>query len=213
MRYYIADCHFFHRGLNEKMDKRGFADTDEMNEYMIRKWNQKVRPKDEVVILGDLSMEKGERTNEILRRLHGRLYLIEGNHDYYLKDSDFERERFVWIRPYAEMKDNKRTVVLCHYPVFCYHGQYRKDQEGNARTYMMYGHVYVSFDEVLVSRFVRETQAARRVNMYTKEEESIPCNMLNCFCMYSDYEPLSLDEWIENNQKRREKLAYGDETP
>ena len=49
---------------------------------------QEVRPKDEVVILGDFSMEKGERTNEILRRLHGRLYLIEGNHDYYLKDSD-----------------------------------------------------------------------------------------------------------------------------
>ena len=91
MRYYIADCHFFHRGLNEKMDKRGFADAEEMNEYMIQKWNKKVRPKDEVVILGDFSMEKGERTNEILRRLHGRLYLIEGNHDYYLKDSDFER--------------------------------------------------------------------------------------------------------------------------
>ena len=34
MRYYIADCHFFHRGLNEKMDKRGFADAEEMNEYM-----------------------------------------------------------------------------------------------------------------------------------------------------------------------------------
>ena len=32
MRYYIADCHFFHRGLNEKMDKRGFADAEEMNE-------------------------------------------------------------------------------------------------------------------------------------------------------------------------------------
>lgn len=212
MRYYIADCHFFHRGLNEKMDKRGFADAEEMNEYMIRKWNKKVRPKDEVVILGDFSMEKGERTNEILRRLHGRLYLIEGNHDYYLKDSDFERERFVWIQPYAEMKDNKRKVILCHYPVFCYHGQYRKDQEGNARTYMMYGHVHDSFDEVLVSRFVRETGETKRVNMYTKEEETIPCNMLNCFCMYSDYEPLSLDEWIEHNRNRRAKQGGSEET-
>ena len=177
-----------------------------MNEYMIQKWNHKVRPRDEVVILGDFSMEKGEKTNEILRRLHGRLYLIEGNHDYYLKDSDFERERFVWIKPYAEMKDHKRSVILCHYPVFCYHGQYRKDQEGNDRTYMLYGHVHNSFDEVLVSRFIRETKEARRVNMYTRTEEPIPCNMLNCFCMYSDYEPLSLDEWIVLNQKRREAL-------
>mgnify|MGYP006967377812 CR=1 FL=1 len=29
------------------------------------------------------------------------------------------------------------------------------------------------------------------------EEQSIPCNMINCFCMYSDYVPLTLDEWIE----------------
>lgn len=203
MRYYIADCHFFHRGLNEKMDRRGFADAEEMNEYMIKKWNEKVRPRDEVVILGDFSMEKGEKTNEILRRLHGRLYLIEGNHDYYLKDSEFERERFVWIRPYAEMKDSKRRVILCHYPVFCYHGQYRKDAKGQDHVYMLYGHVHDSFDEKLVSRFVKETQETKRVNLHSQEEEPIPCNMLNCFCMYSDYEPLSLDEWIENNRKRR----------
>ena len=79
-------------------------------------------------------------------------------------------------------------------------------QEGNDRTYMLYGHVHNSFDEVLVSRFIRETKEARRVNMYTRTEEPIPCNMLNCFCMYSDYEPLSLDEWIVLTQKRREAL-------
>ena len=117
MRYYIADCHFFHRGLNEKMDKRGFADTDEMNEYMIRKWNQKVRPKDEVVILGDFPW-KGERTNEILRRLHGRLYLIEGNHDRYLKYRRFDKSLFEWVEPYKEIHDNGRKVILSHYLLY-----------------------------------------------------------------------------------------------
>jgi hypothetical protein len=24
----------------------------------------------------------------------------------------------------------------------------------------------------------------------------IPCQMINCFCMRSDYRPLTLDEWI-----------------
>lgn len=43
MRYYIADTHFFHRSLNEKMDQRGFDDIDQMNEYMIDQWNSKVR--------------------------------------------------------------------------------------------------------------------------------------------------------------------------
>ena len=36
MIYYIADCHFYHAALNTKMDKRGFADVTEMNEYMIK---------------------------------------------------------------------------------------------------------------------------------------------------------------------------------
>lgn len=27
--------------------------------------------------------------------------------------------------------------------------------------------------------------------------------MINCFCMFSDYVPLTLDEWIEVDRKRR----------
>ena len=43
MRYYISDCHFFHRALLTKMDERGFEDVYAMNDYMIAKWNAKVR--------------------------------------------------------------------------------------------------------------------------------------------------------------------------
>lgn len=41
MRYYIADLHFFHANMNTKMDRRGFADVEEMNEYMIQKMERK----------------------------------------------------------------------------------------------------------------------------------------------------------------------------
>ena len=37
-------------------------------------------------------------------------------------------------------------------------------------------------------------------------EYELPCQMINCFCMFSDYEPLSLDEWIENDRKRRDAM-------
>ena len=33
-------------------------------------------------------------------------------------------------------------------------------------------------------------------------EVSIPCNLLNCFCMYSEYVPLGLDEWIEYHENK-----------
>lgn len=31
MRYYISDLHFFRAGMNTRMDKRGFASSEEMN--------------------------------------------------------------------------------------------------------------------------------------------------------------------------------------
>ena len=95
MRYYIADCHFFHEALNREMDHRGFASVEEMNEYMIKRWNEKVRNRDEVVILGDLSMGNAEQTNALLDRLQGKLFLIVGNHDNrYLRSKTFHKERF-----------------------------------------------------------------------------------------------------------------------
>ena len=51
MRYYIADLHFYHGAMNDRMDCRGFSSVEEMNEYMIGKWNGKVRENDEVVII------------------------------------------------------------------------------------------------------------------------------------------------------------------
>ena len=33
-------------------------------------------------------------------------------------------------------------------------------------------------------------------------EYNLPCRMINCFCMYSDYVPLTLDEWIINDRER-----------
>ena len=147
MRYYIADPHFFHGNLNTKMDYRGFADVEEMNGYMLQKWNAKVRKNDEVVILGDLSWGKAEETNELLGKLNGRLYLIQGNHDRFLKNRDYNASRFVWIKPYEEMQDNKRKVILCHYPIMCYNGQYRLDGNGNPKVYMLYGHVHDTYDQ------------------------------------------------------------------
>ena len=203
MRYYIADPHFFHGALNTKMDRRGFESVEAMNEYMLRQWNRKVRKNDEVVILGDLSWGKAEETNELLERLNGRLYLIQGNHDRFLKNKDYNAGRFVWIKPYEELQDNKRKVILCHYPIMCYNGQYRVDENGNPKVYMLYGHVHDTQDQRLLERFQTITRETASVSPDGKARQ-IPCNMINCFCMYSDYVPLTLDEWIACEKRRME---------
>lgn len=200
MRYYIADLHFFHEAQNYRMDHRGFGSVEEMNEYMIKKWNSKVRKNDDVVIIGDLSWNKAKDTNILLSRLNGRLYLIQGNHDYsWLKKC---MDRFVWIKPYEELSDNNRKVVLCHYPIICYNGQYHLDKNGNPRTYMLYGHVHDTQDQKLIEQFADITRHTT-VTDAQGNTRTIPCNMINCFCMYSDYEPLTLDEWILCDNKRR----------
>ena len=202
MRYYIADPHFFHGALNTKMDHRGFETAEAMNAYMLQKWNAKVRKNDDVVILGDLSWGKAEETNALLEKLNGNLYLIEGNHDRFSSNAGYNAKRFVWIKPYAEMHDSRRKVILSHYPIMYYNGQYHLDDKGNPKTYMLYGHVHDTADQRLLEQFQQITQKTFRSHM-DGQERPIPCNMINCFCMYSDYTPLTLDEWIICNQKRK----------
>ena len=207
MRYFISDLHFYHQNLNEQMDCRGFADGKEMNEYMIRQWNRRVGPKDEVVILGDLSVGKGKATNAIVEQLNGRLILLEGNHDRFLEDKQCDRSRFEWIGPYLELQDHKRKLVLCHYPILCYNGQYRKMRDGSDRTFMLYGHVHNTCDELLIHQFQTITRNTLRPLRGQEEPGHIPCHMINCFCMFSDYTPLTLEEWIEKDGERRAGLG------
>ena len=203
MKYYIADPHFNHESLNVQMDCRGFADGAAMNEYMIEKWNARVRPADEVYILGDLVLGKPDPARELISRLNGRLYLIQGNHDLFGRSSRYETDRFEWIAPYAEVQDEKRLVVLCHYPIAFYNGQYRRSRHGEPNAFMLYGHVHGSRDEELVQQL---RDAAERTHFTDRngEDRTVPANLINCFCMYSDYTPLTLTEWIANDRARRD---------
>lgn len=206
MRYYISDQHFGHGKLNTAFDFRGFPDVETMDQYMISQWNKKVRKNDEVVIIGDFCISRdGEKANQILRQLNGTKYLITGNHDKYLKSPSFDHKLYKWENPYRELNDNNRKVVLSHYPVFCYNKQYQK-KGAQATTYMLYGHVHNTADEYLVNEFQKQTREYIRPTRNLDEYQAIPCQMINCFCMFSDYTPLTLDEWIEVDKKRRSEM-------
>lgn len=208
MRYYISDLHFGHTAMNQSMDKRGFSSLEEMEDYMIEKWNKKVKKNDEVVVLGDLCMRNAEYTNHIIDRLKGRIFLITGNHDRrYLKGRGFRTEKLRLLGPYAELNDAGRKVILCHYPVMFYNGQYRLDENGNPKTYMLYGHVHDTQDQRFMEQFQDIIKHTTTVDAYGNPRV-VPCNMINCFCMYSDFEPLTLDEWIclyDSKKKERQR--------
>lgn len=92
-----------------------------------------------------------------------------------------------------------------HYPVFCYNGQFRRGADGTPLTYMLHGHIHKSEDQVLVDRFSTETRAMMRKSAHQETAQPVPCQMINCFCMYSVYTPLTLEEWVECDQRRRDK--------
>ena len=208
---YISDCHFYHDNLCRNLDHRGFIDFEEMNAFMIRQWNDNVNQKDDVYILGDFCFGNGEAAARIIKQLKGRLHLIIGNHDRFLHDRHFDRCLFKSIEAYSEISDKGRTVILSHYPVFCYKGQYRRNVDGSPATYMLYGHVHNTQDEQLVNRFIMQTRATAVKPRNADRPEPIPCNMINCFCMFSNYIPLTLDGWIKLDRSRRAALNQNDE--
>lgn len=53
MIYFIADTHFNHRNIIEYCN-RPFKDTNEMNEYIIQKWNSVVKEEGKINIFGHI---------------------------------------------------------------------------------------------------------------------------------------------------------------
>ncbi len=68
---------------------------------------------------------------------------------------------------------------------------------------MLYGHVHDTRDQRLIEQFQQITRQTVITDVLGNERH-IPCNMLNCFCMYSDYEPWSLDEWIQYHEGKNQ---------
>ena len=78
--YFTADTHFGHKNVIPYC-KRPYADTVEMDEDLIKKWNETVGPNDIIYHLGDFAFAPQIRIREILARLNGWKVLIMGNHD------------------------------------------------------------------------------------------------------------------------------------
>jgi len=166
------------------MDHRPFADIDEMDNALIRLWNERVTDEDDVYILGDFAYRNGYTAGWYLRRLKGRKHLIIGNHDRHTLEDNNAMDYFHSVENMALITDQQRTVSLCHFPIAEWNGKRRGG-------YHVFGHLHNRRDEVyqFMSRFDRA---------------------LNAGCMINGYHPVTLDELIENNLTfRQEEITAG----
>lgn len=87
----LSDTHFGHANIlkfkrEDGSPLRSFANPDEMDEYMIERWNSVVKPSDHVYHLGDVAMRREHI--RLIGRCNGHKRLVRGNHDIY-KTKDY----------------------------------------------------------------------------------------------------------------------------
>jgi calcineurin-like phosphoesterase family protein len=113
--FLVSDTHFGHAGVcrftheNTGVKIRPWTDPDEMDEAMVKLWNERVKPTDKIYHLGDVVINR--KALKIMSRLNGDKVLIRGNHDIF-KDEDY-RQYFRELRAYHVMNG----MILSHIPV------------------------------------------------------------------------------------------------
>jgi len=112
--FLVSDTHFGHNGVCHFTNKDGskmrpWTDPDEMDEEMVKRWNETVRPNDKVYHLGDVVMNR--KSLSIMSRLNGDKVLIRGNHDIF-RDDEY-RLYFRELRAYHVMNG----MILSHIPI------------------------------------------------------------------------------------------------
>lgn len=132
--HFTADQHHGHDNIVKFCDRP--VSPEEHDNWLINEtWNKYIGKKDRVYILGDLSIAKRKKAENFIAKLNGQKYLILGNHDKNINNSN----HFVQI---SQIKDFTYSnfglnihIVLCHYPMMSWsrsiHGSWH-----------LYGHVH-----------------------------------------------------------------------
>ena len=111
----VSDTHFGHEKTCTVFKQadgsplRPFTSAEEMDEYMIKAWNERVRPNDKVYHLGDVVINR--KALSTLSRLNGDKVLIRGNHDIF-RDTEYN-QYFRELRAYHVMNG----MILSHIPI------------------------------------------------------------------------------------------------
>lgn len=126
--HFTSDPHYGHANIIEYCG-RPFKHVDEMNETLIKNYNERVNPDDVCLWLGDCFFLPPDKAAWILSRLHGTKILIRGNHDR--SAAAMARLGFALVMDEATLHIGGSTVRAMHKP-------------DNSRTgeFIMHGHLH-----------------------------------------------------------------------
>lgn len=184
--FYVSDMHFFHKNAID-FDSRPWDNIEDMNESLIKIWNERVTDQDDVWILGDISWSSSYDARVIYARLNGKKHWVTGNHDSKLMNNEELRRQFVDVfEGYHKMNDNGRIVILSHYPIFMYDGIRHHNVH-------LYGHVHTNeMDCNFIEKWKKEYEEAlgQKIEMYN----------VGVMVPYMNWGPRTLNEILEANK-------------
>jgi len=147
--WFTSDLHFGHRLVARH---RGFGDnTEEHDLVLCQRWVEKIKPDDQVWVLGDIAVSSPNHALTIMRDLPGHKHLISGNHDGchpMHRDSHKHLPRYLEVfesvQAFARRRINGEEVLLSHFPYSRDRGearytQYRLRNEGR---WLLHGHTH-----------------------------------------------------------------------
>jgi calcineurin-like phosphoesterase family protein len=187
--FLTSDTHWGHANICKFTNYDGspvrpWDDVEEMNEEMIKRWNETVGPKDKVYHLGDVVINR--RFLSILDRLNGDKVLIIGNHEIFpLKDYV---KYFRDIRAYHVMNG----MILSHIPV-------HKESIARFGT-NIHGHTHGNRVMKIVGAYTDGT-------LIRSKDEIDPDYF--CVCVeQTDYRPISLEDVLQKIEEQGGQIGF-----
>ena len=134
MIFFTADQHFGHENIIEYCN-RPFSSVEEMDEEMIRRWNEKVGKDDTVFHLGDFTLGSQHQAAYYWEQLSGFIYILNNTWHHDKRWINVQAPYMDPRMPYYNSKGisiiakpplcvlepmEARTevpIVLCHYPL------------------------------------------------------------------------------------------------
>lgn len=185
-----SDTHFNHANiLNFKDDKgnpvRSFSSVEEMNETMIERWNEVVKPHDQIIHLGDVFFGHIDWVVNNWHRLNGKKRLIVGNHDDI--PNIVKRDMFQKVEMWRVFNEN--NLLLTHVPV--------------------------SHQTIFHDRVAHNKKPLTNVHGHIHNNDSPQGRYFNVCVEKTDYRPVHLDELIkiakvdEDDLQSEIKMYYG----
>jgi calcineurin-like phosphoesterase family protein len=112
--WFTSDIHIGHENILDFCD-RPYENIEDMKNDIRKKWNEKVAPEDQVIVVGDVFFyHTKEEAKKYMDSLNGTKILVRGNHDR--KTRDMYAMGFSFVCEEMTMAIANERVSVSHFP-------------------------------------------------------------------------------------------------